>query len=1084
MKAAMIVLLAISLQAYARPKSQEITLSLNNAKLETVFKEIQKQTSYRFVYTKEQLEISQNVNLEVKKVNLETVLQLCFRDQPLGFTIEERYIIIYLKGKNSENRNLPEVIEITGRVINEQGESLPGATVSIKGTNKATATNENGAFNLQNAEPNAILIISSIGYQTQEISVKGRTNITVQLKIVVSSLDETVVIAYGTTTKRLNTGSVGRITADDISKQPVSNPLAALSGRVPGLLVSQSSGVPGSSFKIEIRGRNSIAQGNNPLFIIDGVPFASGNNNINQVGAAFTFNGNGLSPFNIINPADIESIEILKDADATAIYGSRGANGVVLITTKKAKAGKTKFDFNIYSGISRVTRTMDLLNTQQYVQMRKEAFFNDGVVPTASNAYDILVWDTTRYTDLKKMLIGGTANVINTQASVSGGDENTRFLIGTGYQRETTVYPGDMVNSKGSLHFNIKHQTIDKKLSIVLTGFASEDKNNIAGNDLTNFANLAPNLPPLFDANGKLNWSGNGYSFSNPLSYLQVNYDATTDNLLSNLQLTYRVTKNLTFKNSFGYNKITVSEIRTRPAAAQNPANNPTGSSQFGNSEYKTLIAEPQLEYSASIKKVKLQMLIGGTWQQNTTDASYMLASGYNNDALLKTSSGAASISTSVDYRQYRYAALFSRMNLNLANRYILNMNVRRDGSSRFGPGRQYANFGSVGGAWIFSNEAILKKLRSVISFGKLRISYGSSGNDNIGDYQYLDTYSTTSYPYQGSPGLYPSGLFNSDYGWEINRKAEAALELGLINDRILLTIAYFRNRCGNQLVPYNLPSQTGFTSIIKNLSALVQNTGYEFEVSSTNIKTEHFTWATWLNVTMPENKLISYPELEASSNRNKFVVGQPLNIGNGFQLTGVNPQTGIYEFLNSNGNAVTSPAYPNDYVKAIAKLDPDFYGAIRNSFGYKNLQLDVFFEFRKQTGSSYLQDLNQAPGIMRNQPTIVLDRWQRPGDKTSIQRYTTSTNNPAYLANSAISTYGASNVYTDASFLRLKNISFSYSVPFSKFTKLSSGNFRAYVQGQNLFVLTNYKGTDPETQNFFYLPPLRTITAGIQITF
>ncbi|NCU06019.1 MAG: TonB-dependent receptor plug domain-containing protein, partial [Chitinophagaceae bacterium] len=340
-------------------------------------------------------------------------------------------------------------ITIKGNVINEEGNPVSAATITIKGTTNSTVANTKGEFTLLNTKPNDTLMVSAIGYQTAIESNNMRGLITVILKRKITELDETVIIAYGTTTKRYNTGNVATITTAQLATQPLSNPLAALHGRVPGLVVTQASGAPGSAIKIEIRGRTSLetsASGNDPLFIIDGIPFSPGNEVVSQLRSSAnnprSASQGGLSPFALINPADIESIDILKDADATAIYGSRGANGVVLITTKQAKPGRTSFTVNTFTGISRIATRVEMLNTQQYLQMRREAFANDGSTPTVANAPDLLLWDTTRYTNFVNNFVGNTATNSNIQLSLAGGNSNTRFLLGTGYNRETAVFPG------------------------------------------------------------------------------------------------------------------------------------------------------------------------------------------------------------------------------------------------------------------------------------------------------------------------------------------------------------------------------------------------------------------------------------------------------------------------------------------------------------------------------------------------------------------------------------------------------------------------------------------------------------------
>lgn len=1080
-----IILLAFPFQSSAKSFGQEITLSLNNVKLETVFREIQKQTDYRFVYTKEQLEGARKVSVVVNKAQIEAVLQLCFKEQSLTYTIEEKIIVISFKDATTKNDNAAfQLIDVVGKVINEQGQTLPGASISVKGTNRGTATDGNGEFFLKGVEPNSVLVITSIGYEVQTVRIAEQNIITIRLKMAVINLDESVVIAYGTTTKRLNTGSIGKVTASDISKQPVTNPLAALEGRVPGLIVTQTSGIPGGSFKIQIRGQNSLAQGNDALIVIDGVPFAPNNNKVNQVVGAFTFNNNGLSPLNSINPNDIESIEILKDADATAIYGSRGANGVILITTKKGKAGKTKINLNAYTGWGKITRYMDLLNTQQYLEMRREAFRNDGISPTNANAYDLLLWDTTNYTDFKNLLIGGTARITDAEMSISGGNTDTKFLIGGGYHHETTVYPGNSGDRRGSFHFNVNHSALNDKLSIALTGSYWSELNSVITNDVTGYIPSIPNLPNLYDSLGRLNWSDKGFSFTNPLSFLLQTYKANINNLLGNLQLNYRFNDHLIFKINSGYNYFNVDEVRINPISAQDPASNPTGSSAFGNSKYKSIIIEPQTEYVQGIGKGTLSVLAGLTWQKNNFDATSTSANGYTNDALLQSMASASSITATSTNSQYKYAAVFGRVNYNWENKYLVNISARRDGSSRFGPEKQFANFAAIGTAWVFSQEKFIKRILPFLNFGKLRTSYGTTGNDAIGDYQYLDTWSATSLPYQGTSGLSPTGLFNEDYSWEINRKFEVALDLGFLHDRILVSTSYFKNRSGNQLVSYSLPSQTGFTNITKNFPALVQNTGIETELSVVPYKSKKFNWLIAFNMTVPKNELLRYDGLATSSYRTKYLVGRPLNILSGFEVIGVDPATGVYQFLGNDGLIKSLPNTSTDVKVGLLNLDPKYYGGLKNSFTYKSWQLDIFLEYRKQVGGSYMTGISAVPGTRSNQPAIVMNRWQKPGQITNFQHFTQSTANPAYFPVVYINAFGSNIQYTDASYIRLKNLSLSYTLPGKLLQKSKMENLRFYLQGQNLLVFTNYKGSDPETQSFGRMPPLKFLTTGIQFTF
>ncbi|MBE7170525.1 MAG: SusC/RagA family TonB-linked outer membrane protein [Williamsia sp.] len=1061
--------------------SQKLTIAVKDMPLEKVFQTIQEQSQYEFVYTLELLKSSRPVTLNIKNASLLATLNEVFAAQPLTFQLEGKYVLI----KRKEATTTQQGFNLRGKVVSETGSPIVGATVAVMDASRSAVTNDNGDFTLNNINGNARLIITSVGYYGQELAVNGQPFVIATLRVRTTALDETVVIAYGTTTRRLNTGSVSRVASAEIERQPVANPLAALQGRVAGLVISQSSGVPGATVKVQIRGRNSIAQNSDPLFIIDGVPFAPNNAALGNTASAFAYNGNGLSPFSTINPSDIESIEVLKDADATAIYGSRGANGVVLITTKKGKVGTNNVNANLYFGNSTVTRTMNFLDTKQYLAMRHEAFNNDGVVPDASNAPDLLVWDTSRYTNFKKQLIGGTAKMLNASVSLSGGTAQLRYLVSGTYFRETTVFPGDMANSRGAVHLNLASQPPTSRLGFNLSVNYTAGVNRIIASDITYYVNSVPNLPAVYDANGNLNWQEGGVFFDNPFAYLKQKYTGKTDNLVSNLQLNYKLATNLRWKINLGFNRFALNEVSTFPQSSQNPLYGMSGSAQFSDNTFHSWIVEPQLDYSKKIAKGQLQLLLGGTAQQTHNESILSYGTGYANDLLLGSVNGASSVFSNSSVKQYKYVAAFGRINYNWDGKYVLNLSGRRDGSSRFGPGKQFANFGSIGALWIFTNEKFLSK-QTFLSFGKIRGSYGLTGNDQIGDYQYLDTWSNTTNPYSGSRGLRPSRLFNPNYAWELNRKVELAFELGFLKDRITTTIAYFRNRSGNQLLSYKLPTQTGFTSVFTNFPAEVQNKGFEFELAATPIRTTKFVWEIGLNGSFIRNKLRSFPGL-ATSSYSTLTVGQPLSTYNGFRLLGVDTQTGIYQFMDSTGKPTSYPLYPSDLQKNIGNLDPSFFGGFQNDICFKGWQLAFLLEYKQQQGFSYLYQLSNAgivPGSMYNQPTIVLNRWQKPGDKTEIQRFTTTPGDPAYDVASVFSYVNVDAQYTDASYLRLKNISLSYNLSDKVLKKLHWQVLRLYVLGQNLLTITSYKGNDPETQNLFALPTLKTWAAGLQITF
>ena len=1050
-----------------------VTLKLDNASLQTVFSAIESQTAYHFIFTGEELKEVRPVSLSVNKVTLQDALKLCFQDQPVFYTIEDHFIIVHKKEK--EPSSVP--IKISGTVKNEKGDPVNGVAVSILGTSRGTTTEPDGSFVLDNVPKNATLVFSGTNVETYRVTLHDQQILNVTLKSRISKLDQVQIIAYGTTTKRLNTGDVTSVTSETISEQPVSNPLEALEGRVAGLVVTQQTGVPGGSLTVQIRGKNSIFNGNNPYYIIDGVPFPSTSINSNLIGAGINGGGN---PMNNINPSDIESMEILKDADATAIYGSRGANGVILITTKKGKPGKTNLDLNLNYGGGKVTRLMAMMNTPQYLEMRREAFENDSAAPDPAYDHDLTLWDTTRYTNWQKNLIGGQSNIVNVQGSLSGGNANTQFIAGGSYYGTTTVFPGDFNDQKVSVHVGFNQLSYDKKFQLNISGNYIIDQNTMPQiNPAQASFTLPPNAPDPYSSPGILNWESGTFG-DNPYQYFLRPYHSNATNLIGNATMSYEIMRGLSAKVNLGYNDMQVNESSETPSTAVNPAyGQKTGTASFGNHSISSWIIEPQLEYRGKYRFGNIDFLTGLTFQQSLNQGENLSATGYTNDALLGTLSGAANVRVqNTTYDLYRYDAFFVRLNYDIQEKYIVNITARRDGSSRFGPGKQFANFGAVGAAWIFSKEKGFADQLPVLSFGKLRGSYGITGNDQIGDYQYLETWSAVFNPYQGIAGLQPVSLPNSNYSWETNKKAEVAMELGFWNDRLLFSGAYFSNQSSNQLILYTLPGITGFTYVTQNSTATVRNSGFEFELSSVNIRNKNFTWQTTLNFTIPKNILLSYPNLAGSPFAHLYVVGQPLTVVNAFHYEMVNPQSGLYIFDSKDPN---NPVYPDD-LHAYKNTSPVYYGGFQNTLSFKKWRLDFFFQFVSQQGRNYLYYNQNEPGMYGNQPVVVLDRWQKPGQTAPVERYSQNYGD-AYNAFSDL-TSSSDGVISDASFIRLKNLNLSYQFSGLWISRLKMKNARIYIQGQNLITITHFMGMDPENQNTYALPPLKILTAGIQCSF
>ncbi|QNN42804.1 TonB-dependent receptor [Pedobacter roseus] len=1093
MRVTTFLLLAIMMQVSATTLAQRVTINQKNANLTDVFKIIRIQTGYDFIYDQDLLAKSAPININVNNAALSEVLKRCLANQSLSFIIEDKTIIIKEEGLLDKVKSYFDNITVTGVVLDERGQPFPGVSIKLKGTNRYTVSGNGGRFYIAANDDYPTLVLSYLGYKT--IEVTATSTLTVKMILDPAKLDEIMVIGYGTTTRRLNTGSQAGISAKELEDQPVTNVLQALQGRLPGVTVTQTNGLPGAGINVQIRGANAIGvngvKANRPLYIIDGVPFLSEPINTAALGSTLPSAEGNTSPMNSINPDDIDNIEVLKDADATAIYGSRGGNGVILITTKKGKAGATKFNLNASTGVSNVSHFVETVGTEQYLALRRKAFANNTTNPAApsvTTAPDLLVWDQNGYTDFQRYMLGNTAKTHDVNASLSGGDNQNNFYLSGTYHKENNVYPGAQGYQRGGAKFNLNHTSFNQRFNLSLSAMYSTDKNNISTTDLASWAySLPPNFP-LYKADGSFNWDG---GISNPLAYLNQTNDNRTSNLLSNLAIKYNILKGLDIKANLGYSKTDMTQIALRPLTSLNPNFNPTsGTASYVYNFTNNYIAEPQLTYTRKIWKGTLNTLLGGSYQFKQSKMPYSTsATGFSSDDFLRTSTAASTVSTTSSSVDYKYASLFGRVNYNIENKYILNANFRRDGSSRFGPNNKFGNFGSVGAAWLFSEEKLVKDNLSWFSFGKLRGSYGIVGSDDIGDYGYFDSYTASTYVYAGSTGLNPSRLANPNFKWEETKKLDIGLDLAFFKDRLSLSASYYRNRTSNQLITQTVSTQTGFSGYQSNLPATVQNSGWELSLTSTNIKIKDFSWTSSFNISQNHNKLLSFPDIEKSSYYGTYIVGNPISSYYVYQYAGINPITNLPSFTDFNG--VGGINSPTTGFAATGRGDryfagtsyPKFYGGLTNNVSYKKFTLDFTFQFVKQQGRSLLTSSFYPPGYFSNAALSVVNDYLALGSQDYLVSAGTrgAAGSAAYLAYSYYTGSDASVV--DASFIRLKNVSLSYTLPTKWISKTGGTNIRVYAQGQNLFTITNYEGFDPESQGVV-TPPLRTITAGLQFTF
>ena len=963
--------------------------------------------------------------------------------------------LIYFKGLKAPQK------EIKGTVTDQQGLPIAGVAVYIKGKSSGTVTNLDGEYSIR-AVPGDRLVFSYLGFKPVEILLEQeQSQMNIQMEEDISSLGEVEINAgYYNTTRRESTGNISRVTAEEIELQPVVSPLQALQGRMAGVEITPGGSHPGMASTIRIRGTNSLREeGNFPLYIIDGVPIIS-----TPIESNSLLRSSGIDPLNNIDVSNIESIEVLKDADATAIYGSRGANGVVLITTKSGKKSGTGLEVRFYTGTAVVPNRLDLLNTREYLEVRRAAFENDGVEPTERNAYDLLLWDQDKYSDWQDFLFGGTSETTNATVAFNGGNKNTSFRFGGSYYTQGTVYPGDFDYEKLTGNLNLNHISNNKKFSLNLSINYGVDVNNLVGNLNLNssISRLPPNAPEIFNPDGSLNWLDWGLAgLDNPLKGYHNISTTQTNNFVSNAVLSYQFFSGFQFRTSLGYTYFNSEELWKQPSRSYSPGDGFPNMSTHLNSFRKSWIVEPQLVYNIGLGKLNIEAIVGATFQEKTGNRLSFQGSGYASEVLIGNIAAAESIlNAGNENSKYRYAAVFSRIGTNWDHKYFLNFTGRRDGSSRFGPNNRFSNFGAVGAAWIFTEEPFMKEAAPFLSFGKFRGSYGTTGNDQIGDYGYFDAYEAT----VGPGGLYPTALANPDYSWEINRKLEGAIDLGFLQDRIRVGVSWYGNRSSNQLVGYPLPYITGFTSVQANLPATVKNTGLEVEASSTIVNTKDFHWQTSFNISFPENELVSYPDLEQSSYANTYRVGHPLNISLLYEYTGLDPETGFYTVRDVNEDG--SFDYQDRII--IQDRNREFFGGFNNNLSYKNFSLQFLWYFVKQKGSHALFDAGRISNPLA--AVITDERYQQVSQSLQSSRAFT------YAINTTLPIH-------DASFLRLKTLSLAYNFPTRSFQKIGIESCSLFVHGQNLITISPYEGLDPEQPYFGSgFGALRTITAGIEI--
>ena len=987
-----------------------------------------------------------------------------------------------------------KTVRVTGQILGPDGDPLVGAFIIANKSTSGAATDANGSFSYEVDASKFPLTLTAkfIGFQDQTFVVYDASQAdlgVISLDDEGYSLNEVVATGYGQQMRKKLTGAVSKVSEGLIQASPKDAPALALQGNASGVYVEAATGAPGGgATTIQIRGVSTLTSQNDPLYIIDGVPF----NSSPKAQTGYTSTGIFGMPdaLSLINPNDIASIEILKDADATAIYGTKGANGVVLITTKKGREGDIRVNLNINTTAQFVTKRLDFLDTEEYVALRKQAFQSDlekGIVKESdmneNNFPDLFLWEQDKTYDWQEELLGNTAWATEAELNISGGNKHTTFRLSGAYYHSGTVTVGKDKYKRYSGRLNVHHSTPGDKVVIDASmGVSALNLDADAASSGYTSLNTAPNRP-FYDEDGSPYWIPDDTGDSAPLSIL--NFDGTNKvvSLTSSLNGSYKIWEELVFKVTMGYNASNSRQDRFYYRSYYNPyKDGQYAIAQNFSQMNTTFIVEPQLSYDFDLGKGRGSVLVGVSKHNDRTNTIYMRGQDYPGDMFLKDANAAAAVTYhSTPKTQTENASFFAKASYDFMSRYIVNGNFRRDGSSRFGANNHYGNFYSVGAAWLFTNESFIadNAVSAWLSHGKLRVSYGKTGNDGISDYTYIAKYLTDTYPYEGKIGIYPTNIANDDLHWETTNKFDVGLEVGFLKDRIVLSGNYYKNVTTDLLRSVTLPTQTGFSSITANMDAEIQNYGAEFELNTTNIKSDQFIWTTSLNVSVPRNKLTKYEGLENSSYRNSYEIDKSINIVRRYKCLGIDEETGLAEIEDANGDGKLDT---QDY-QDIGDTDPKIYGGMTNTFKFKGFTLDFTCFFRKvDCKIGYLWNFYSPIGNMANVTHDQADNcWKKPGDKAKYPGMTTSTSGDAYKNYFNYYSYSDA-AYSNASFFRLNNVRLAYDFPTSLIARAHMSHLQVYVQGKNLILATKYDSLDPETGTA--VPPSKGVTFGLSATF
>ncbi len=1112
-------LLAVDLysQAVKSVKEAKISILIENEPLNEALELVERNSDYHFFYTNKDLRNSPSlISVRITDQSVEKLLLEISKQANVSF--RQVNDLISVRDISSEDRkNQQQVIvqqQVSGQVTDEEGESLPGATILEKGTTNGTITDVNGMYSLTVSD-NAILSISFVGYESMEIPVNGRSVIDINLTSNVSALQEVVVVGYGSVKKSDLTGSVSSVSSETLEKFPVTSLEQGLQGRAAGVQVTQTDAAPGGAISIRIRGGNSITGNNEPLYVIDGYPII--NEPITRTGNT----GGGsvvlkTNPLASINPNDIESIEILKDASATAIYGARGANGVVLITTKRGKANASNFNVDFYAGMQEVTKTIPVLNLREYAELANEAFIQDGRSAPFADVNQ-LVDSLNGGTDWQEEIFQ-IAPLYNTQISYSGGNDRTRYMISGNY----FVQEGIVIGSKFdriAMRFNLDTDMSDKFKMGYTLNMSFLDNDEVLVNDgatgsagvVHNALTAAPYLP-VFGADGNyfVDWQQVGPVFrrDNPVSLaLETTNNTKIGRGLGNVYLEYELIDGLSARVNLGadlqYLKRNIYVPRTTYRGYFS-----NGIADVQTTQIFNWLNENTLNYNKSFGNQNINVLAGYTMQRETREAVRARGEGFVNDILsFNTLESAAVIPPpSSGANEWSLQSFIGRVNYGLNDKYLLTLTARADGSSRFGENNKWGFFPSGAIAWRVSEESFLSD--GPFSNLKFRASYGLTGNQEIPLYRSQSSLGTSIYVLGNSAaiGIAPNRIANPDLKWETTSQFDVGVDFGFFEERLRFTMDYYYKRTEDLLLELTIPWTSGYSSTLQNVGS-TENKGFELTAAA-DLFTGDFQWTLDGNISFNRNKVLNLGDIDQFFGPEVGAVGfyspgtgvivregEAVNSFFGYVTDGLFRtqddidnapdhrfmELGDVRYKDLDGDGEITP----DDRTILGQGTPDFIYGINNTINYKNFDFTVFLQGvhgGKILNVLRIYELESMRGT-HNNTADALDRW--------------STENPDGTMPKA-DRRGHENwvedlQVEDGTFFRIKNLVLGYTLPTEDLTWLK--RFRVYFSAQNLLTLTDYRGYDPEVnsqgqnpinQNIDYgaYPRARVFNLGFNLGF